>query len=312
MENLEINLDEQLKDGVKWRRVRMTTSEDPGITRRILLVSDGTGETAALMAKAAMIQFEGVTVNFTRYKNVRNEAQIDAICEDAKQNDALIIFTIVAPSLSGYLRAKAKSLDVPVIDLLGPHLHTLAGFIGYQPMAKVGILHSVDELYFRRIEAVEYTVAHDDGKDLTELEKADIVILGISRTSKTPLSMYLAHHGWRVANIPLVTGFVVPDELFKIDQRRVVALTIDGSELVKIRRARLERLGSDKGGDYAEPMKVLNEIEFARDLFSQNRKWSVFDVTGKALEETAAEIIRLMESRKFAPGMQGKKKQNLV
>jgi regulator of PEP synthase PpsR (kinase-PPPase family) len=159
----------------------------------------------------------------------------------------------------------------------------------------------VNETYFERIAAMEYTIAHDDGKNLAGLEKADVVILGISRTSKTPLSMYLSHQGWKVANIPLIRGFEISKNLYTIDQRRVIGLTIDAHDLATIRRARLERLGKSHGGEYADLNQVNQEIEFANAIFSQNRRWSIFNVTGKALEETASEIIKLMAARRLAP-----------
>lgn len=268
---------------------------------RIIIVSDGTGETAAQMTKAAMVQFSDRNAYFTRYKNVRNEAQIEAICDDAAANLNLIIYTIVSPQLRAFLVTRARRNNIPCIDLLGPLLVGLASYFGYEPKAVAGLLHDVNEEYFRRIEAMEYTIQHDDGRDLTGLEKADLIILGISRTSKTPLSMYLSHQGWRVANVPLIQGFDVPKEVFTIDQRRVVCLTIDPEDLATIRRARLERLGHDKGGEYADPDKVNQEIEYANEIFRKNRKWPVFNVTGKALEETASEIVKLMASRRLTP-----------
>lgn len=272
-----------------------------GKGHRIIIVSDGTGETAAQMAKAAMVQFSDRNAYFTRYKNVRNEAQIQAICEDAGVNKDLLIYTIVSPQLRAYLAGRAREKSIPCIDLLGPLLVGLANYFGYEPKSIAGLLHDVNEDYFKRIEAMEYTIAHDDGRDLTGLDKADVLILGISRTSKTPLSMYLSHQGWRVANIPLIQGFGVPKEVFEIDQRRVVCLTIDPEDLATIRRARLERLGQNKGGEYADRDHVNEEIEYANDLFRKNRKWPVFNVTGKALEETASEIVKLMTSRRLTP-----------
>lgn len=268
---------------------------------RIIIVSDGTGETAAQMTKAAMVQFSDHDVYFTRYKNVRNEAQIEAICEDAGNEKNLVVYTIVSPQLRAYLVNQARERQIPCVDLLGPILAGLANYFGYEPKSIAGLLHDVNEQYFKRIEAMEYTIAHDDGRDLTGLEKADVVILGISRTSKTPLSMYLSHQGWRVANVPLIQGFELPKELFEIDQRRIIGLTIDPESLATIRRARLERLGQDKGGEYADPDKVNQEIEYANELFKKNRRWPVFNVTGKALEETASEIIKLMASRRLTP-----------
>ena len=268
---------------------------------RIIILSDGTGETAAQMTKAAMVQFAKQNVFFTRYKNVRNEAQIEAICEDAAVNRDLLVYTIVSPSLRGFLANKAREKSIPCVDLLGPILVGLASYFGYEPKSVAGLLHDVNESYFERIAAMEYTIAHDDGRDLTALEKADLIILGISRTSKTPLSMYLSHQGWRVANIPMIQGFEVPKEVYAIDQRKVIGLTIDAQDLATIRRARLERLGQNQGGEYADPDKVNQEIEYANQIFRRNRRWPVFNVTGKALEETASEIIKLMASRRLTP-----------
>ena len=187
-------------------------------TRRIVVVSDGTGETAAQMAKAAMVQFSDRNTYYTRYKNVRNEAQIEAICEDAAVHRDLIVYTIVSPALRKFLSNKAREMLIPCVDLLGPLLVGLANYFGYEPKSIAGLLHDVNERYFERIAAMEYTIAHDDGKDLTGLDQADVIILGISRTSKTPLSMYLSHQGWKVANIPLIQGFDLPSELLDVDQ----------------------------------------------------------------------------------------------
>ena len=275
------------------------TAPDKG--KRIIIISDGTGETAAQMTKAAMVQFGNHDVFFTRYKNIRSEAQLEAICQDAGINRELIVYTIVSPTLRGLLIRIAREKSIPCVDLLGPVMKGLASYFGYEPKLIAGLLHDVNEEYFERIEAMEYTIAHDDGRDLTGLEKADLVILGISRTSKTPLSMYLSHQGWRVANIPMIHGFEVPKEIQGIDQRKIVGLTIDSEDLATIRRNRLQRLGQNSGGGYADPEQVNAEIEYANEIFRKNRRWPVFNVTGKALEETAAEIIKLMASRRLTP-----------
>jgi regulator of PEP synthase PpsR (kinase-PPPase family) len=269
--------------------------------KRIILVSDGTGETAAQMTKAAMVQFQDHDVYFSRFKNIRNDTQIDAVITEAETDRALIIFTLVSPQLRALLIKKAAEKQLAVVDLLGPLLKGLASYFGFEPKAIAGLLHDVNEEYFHRIDAMEYTIAHDDGRDVTELDKADLVILGISRTSKTPLSMYLSHQGWKVANIPLIKGFEIPREIYEIDQKRVVALTIDAHDLLVIRRARLQRLGQERGGDYADPDKVIEEIEYANEVFRRNRRWPVINVTGKALEETASEISKLMASRRLTP-----------
>lgn len=283
---------------------RQATRKPP---KRITIVSDGTGETASQMIKAAMVQFEespqfeNHEVVYSRYKNVRNEAQIQAIIEGAAETKDLLIYTIVSPQLRAFFVTQAREKQIQIVDLLGPLMMGLGSYFGYEPKLVAGLLHDVNENYFDRIAAMEYTIQHDDGRDLTDLDKADLVILGISRTSKTPLSMYLSHQGWRVANIPMITGFELPKEIFEIDQRRIVCLTIDAPNLAEIRRNRLQRLGQTKGGDYADPEKVHEEIDYANEIFKKNRRWPVFNVTGKALEETAAEIIKLMAARRLTP-----------
>jgi regulator of PEP synthase PpsR (kinase-PPPase family) len=268
--------------------------------KRIIVVSDATGETAWQMTRAALVQFTE-RVSSTLYKNIRNKAQVQAIFEEAEPNKDLIIHTIVSAELRHLFHQYSREKNVPIVDLLGPLLVGLGTYFGYQPESVAGRLHDISENYFKRIEAMEYTIQHDDGRDLRNLDQADLIILGISRTSKTPLSMYLSHHGWKVANIPLIRGFEVPDEVSTINPKKVIGLTIHTDELAKIRRARLQRLGQERGGDYADTEKVHEEIEWANEIFRRNKRWFVFDVTGKALEETASEIIKLMSSRRLVP-----------
>lgn len=270
--------------------------------KKVYIVSDGTGETAAQMVKAAMVQFQAnQDVYISRHQNMREELQIKAVCEEASESGALIVYTIVSPEIRTILADQAKALGVTCVDLIGPLLAGLAGHFGYEPKSIAGLLHNVNEAYFKRIDAMEYTISHDDGRDLSRLGEADLIILGISRTSKTPLSMYLSQQGWKVVNIPLIHGFETPKEIYEIDQRKVICLTIDPENLTTIRRNRLSRLGQSRGGEYADPEKVNEEIAYADEIFKKNRKWAVFNVTGKALEETAAEIIRLMASRRLTP-----------
>lgn len=269
--------------------------------RRIIILSDGTGETAAQITKAAIKQFQDHEAYISRFKNIRSENQIEAIFAEPNIEKSLVVFTLVSSELRDALIKKSSEKNVPTIDLLGPLLNGLSNFFGFEPKSIAGLMHDVNDDYFRRIEAMEYTIDHDDGKNLTKLDEADLVLLGISRTSKTPLSMYLSTQGWKVVNIPLIKGFEVPQEIFEIDQRRVVALTIDAHSLLVIRRARLQRLGQEDGGEYADPDKVVEEIEYANELFRRNRRWPVINVTGKALEETASEISRLMASRRLTP-----------
>lgn len=265
---------------------------------KIILVSDGTGETAQQFTKAAMVQFSQYDPAYIRYTNIRNEKQIDAVIDEAENHKALIVFTLVSQNLRQYMAQKSRQKNLISVDLLGPLLSGLGTHFGFEPKMVAGLLHDVNEQYFLRIDAMEYTISHDDGRDFSGLDEADLVILGISRTSKTPLSMYLSTQGWKVANIPLISGFEPPKELFQMDQKKIIGLTIDADDLAKIRRARLQKLGQHQGGDYASLDRIQQELEYANELYRKNRRWPTFNVTGKALEETAAEIIRLMSSRK--------------
>lgn len=268
----------------------------------IFILSDGTGETASTMIRAALVQYSDLEINIVRCKNIRTEEQIDSLMEDVVARHGIVVFTMVSPQMSRKVLETTAQKGVLAVDLMGPLLTTLDNYLGRTSSGhQAGLLRAVDEQYFKRIEAIEFTVKHDDGKTLTHLAQADIVLVGISRTSKTPLSIFLSHKGWKVANIPLVLNTPPPEELFKIDQRRVVGLTIDPNSLTRIRKKRLEKFGQDPGGEYANIAHIQKEIEFARELFKKNKKWPVFDVTDRALEETAAEIVRVVASRLDIP-----------
>lgn len=267
----------------------------------IYILSDGTGETASTMIRAALVQYANVNINIVRCKNVRTEEQIDSLLEDVASRQGMIVFTMVSTQMSRKVLEGASQKGIAAVDLMGPLLKVLDQFFGREEKHTAGLLRAVDDQYFKRIEAIEYTVKHDDGKTTVDLDQADIVLVGISRTSKTPLSIFLSHKGWKVANIPLVLNRPPPEELFKIDQRRIVGLTIDPDSLTRIRKKRLEKFGQDPGSEYASMAHIQAESEFAKQLFKQNRRWPVFDVTDRALEETAAEIVRVVASRLDIP-----------
>jgi regulator of PEP synthase PpsR (kinase-PPPase family) len=270
----------------------------------IYIISDGTGETAATMIRAALVHFHDREINIVRNKNLRTEEQIESVMSEVFTRQGLVVHTVVSNSLRQKIKQAAAEKGIPEIDLLGPVMTILEGYFGMvqgQEAHEAGVLRTVDEKYFKRIEAIEYTVRHDDGKILGDLDQADIVLIGISRTSKTPLSIFLSHKGWKVANVPLVINTPLPEELFKIDQRKVVGLMIDGDTLLRIRRKRLEKFGQDPGGEYASIRYIEQEMEYAQALFKKNRKWPVFNVTDRALEETAAEILRIVASRMDLP-----------
>lgn len=266
---------------------------------KLIIISDGTGETASAMARAAMAQFGGKDVYFTRYKNVRTVEQIDAIFNEAAVNHDMVVYTIVSSELRSYIAEVSRKKHVRSIDLMGPILTAFSNVFDKEPENKPGLLHEVNDEYFKRVSAIEFTLNHDDGRNKESLHLADVILVGISRTSKTPLSIYLSLEGIKVVNVPIIHSTLPPDELFQVDQRKIFGLTIDPEALHQIRKNRLERLGiTNQEGDYAEMGKVVEEIEWANKLFQQNKRWPVFNVTGKALEETAAEIMKLLNMRK--------------
>ena len=263
----------------------------------VFVVSDGTGETASTIVKAALVQYPDRDISLVRCKNIRSEEQIETILEEVKARQGTVVFTVVSSKLREKIEDLCHTNQVPYTDLFGPLLSMFSGYFVKEGTFTAGLLRQTDEKYFKRIAAIEFTVKHDDGKETRDLDQSDIVLVGISRTSKTPLSIFLSHKGWKVSNIPLVLNVPPPPELFKIDQKKVVGLTIDLEKLSKIRKNRLEKLGQDLSSDYASFQYIAKEIEYANSLFSRNRRWPIFDVTEKALEETAAEITRLVASR---------------
>lgn len=269
--------------------------------KTIYILSDGTGETAATMVRAALVQYAEQEINIVRCKNLRSEENILRIIDECFEKRGLIAYTFASPAFRTKIAEVCLEKSIPSTDLLGPLIMSLDDFFGVPSASRMGALRQTDDSYFKRIEAIEYTVRHDDGKTTNELDKADIILVGISRTSKTPLSIFLGHKGWKVANIPLVLGSPLPEQLFKVDQRKIVGLIIDIHSLQRIRKNRLEKFGQDSGGDYASMNQIIQEIEYAENLFKQNRRWPVFNVTERALEETASEIVRVIASRMGLP-----------
>lgn len=256
----------------------------------IYLLSDATGETGEKMVMAALTQFRDKPVHLKRVNNVRTKNQVYEALDEALSSRGLVVYTIVNRELAQLVHDECDGLGLVSIDLLTPLLMKVAHFLRLSPEETPGLLHGVNEAYFRRIEAIEFTVKHDDGQEPRNLHLADIVLVGISRTSKTPLSIYLAHRGWKVANVPLVKGIEPPPQLFEVDPARVAALVIDPQRLVEVRAARLRNLGQDPRAAYADYEIIEEELKYARALFRRN-PWVVIDVSSKAVEETANEVL---------------------
>jgi regulator of PEP synthase PpsR (kinase-PPPase family) len=278
----------------------MTTTTTPQTTeepRLIFVISDATGETAEKVVRAALLQFTNVPVKLRMYTRVRLEAEMRAIIARAKQTQALVVFTVVSTSHRELLARLCDEENVDSVDLIGTLMTKLSSYLHAQPKGVPGLLHAIGDEYFRRVEAVEFTVRNDDGREPRNLPKADLVLVGISRTSKTPLSTFLAQKGLKVANVPLVLGIEPPQELFQIDQEKIFGLTIKAEELLKIRQARLKHLGMPSDTSYGQRDHITQEIAYAQALFRQHASWPIIDITGKAVEETAADILRIKKDR---------------
>lgn len=258
-------------------------------TYHLFVVSDATSETAYRMLKAALPQFKQDSL-ITRYANVRNESQIREILQFASPSHTLLVHTFVSSKLRNTAETMAKEEGIACVDLLGPLMKELSSFFHKRPVAKPGLLHQVDDEYFARIDAIEYAVGHDDSRSTKDINTADITIVGVSRTSKTPVSIYLAQDGWKVANIPIVVGVQLPEELFQLEQRKVVGFSIEPERLAEIRRVRLQHMGA-ADRSYADLDCIKEEIRYARSIFSQNPNWPVIDVTRKSIEETSREVL---------------------
>ncbi|MBK9796637.1 MAG: kinase/pyrophosphorylase [Holophagaceae bacterium] len=260
----------------------------------IYVVSGGSGETAHRMVEAALTQFaKGETSALVRrFQNVRTLEDLDRVLQMATEKRAVIIHTTVSREMRDYIDRRCAELRLTQVDLFGNLLDTLAIYLRERPEERPGSFHAVGDKYFRRIDAIEYALKFDDGIDMAGLIGADIVLVGISRTSKTPLSMYLAMEGFKVMNVPLVPGVALPPELETIPQGRIVGLTIQADRLQEIRAYRLKRLGATGSADsYSDMGRILEELQYADDIFKRHRRWPVLDVTGRSIEETAGLVL---------------------
>lgn len=272
---------------------------DPLQPAPIFIISDGTGETAEKVVRAGLRQFEGHLVLVRTFSDVKRPNDLRAVYRLAEGRNAMLVTTMVDP----IMRETAVKLSIKhrvlQVDLIGGLLAELGRFLDKSPQGVPGLLHQADDQYYQRIEAVEFTVRADDGKNPKMLADADIVLVGVSRTSKTPLSTFLAHKGFKVANQPLVLGRTLPEALFDIDQGRVFALTISPDALIHIRRSRLRAMRMPEHTNYGDMGYILAEIEFAEELYRGNPRWPILDVTNRAIEETAATIVRILRNRGY-------------
>jgi regulator of PEP synthase PpsR (kinase-PPPase family) len=281
-------------NGLRLRRKTESILESPVSeqtpSRAVYVVSDSTGLTAEKVTLAAMMQFAETEVRVRKFPNVRTESALRVVLESAREQQALVVHTIGMRTLRDLANYESERLGLHSLDLLGPILTKLSTYLGRTPYNLPGLLHQLNEDYFQRVDAVEFAVRHDDGAGLETIAGADLIIAGVSRTSKTPLSMYLAHLGHRVANVPIVPGIPPPQELLQAPKNKVFALLIRPDALLRIREERLRKLGVQKKTSYVEVDAVKDELTDARRLFMQ-QGWKIIDVSGKAVEEVATEIM---------------------
>lgn len=256
----------------------------------IFIISDGTGNTADRVVRAALMQFENIHVQTKIYPDVSTKQQVVEVIEEAQKANGLVVHTVVSKKMRDIINRQGRLFAVDTIDLIGPLLAQLSHHFSYLPAEKPGIFYELNKSYFKRIEAVEYTLRHDDGQRMQELDKAEIVILGVSRTFKTPISIYLAYKGWLVANIPIIFGMDPPASLFKLPTERVFYLTTSPQHLGQLRKIRETHLGGNVG-EYARPSFIIKELEYANSIYRRQPKWNVVDITYKPVEEISMEIL---------------------
>lgn len=261
------------------------------------LVSDSTGETLITVARAVAAQYANVSPVEHVYPLVRSQKQLDRVLTEIEESPGIVLFTLLEDDLVGRLEAKCKDLNIPSLSVLGPVLQLFRAYLGADSNHKVGAQHVLNAEYFKRIDALNYSMLHDDGQHVEGLNDADVVLVGVSRTSKTPTSIYLANRGIRTANVPLVPGIPVPHQLESLSKPLVVSLHATPERLIQIRQNRILSMGAPVGDDtYVDRQSVTDEVAFARRLCAKHG-WAVLDVTRRSIEETSAAIMKLYADR---------------
>jgi len=266
----------------------------------VYLISDATGTTLQGLARACMAQFDGIHPVERFWPMIRSEAQLDRAIEDIKENPGPVLYTLVERKQRKKLEQLCQDLDIPCMPVLDPILRGMSSYLGLPTKGIPGLQHALDEAYFRRIDAVDFALSYDDGQNLDGLEDADVILIGVSRTSKTPTCIFLARRGIKAANIPLAHGIDFPEKLVSMKGPLFVGLTESPKRLVNLRKSRLHAAEDDphySENTYLDLESVEEEVRRARRLFSKY-KWPVIDVTRRSVEETAAEIMMLLQKHK--------------
>jgi len=258
----------------------------------LYLVSDATGETVESVARACLVQFEHTKPVEHIWNMVRSQKQIKEVITEIEERPGFVLYTLVNAEIINELQSACRRINIPCVSMLEPIMSSFGNYLNEKVNARPGIQHILDHNYYERIAAMDFAMTHDDGQATSNLEEADVIILGVSRTSKTPTSIYLANRGIKAANIPIILGHDLPKEIFNIKKTLIVGLMKDTKSLVQVRRNRLRMLTESEETNYADPDKVNEEINYAMRLFTQ-KKWNVIDVSRRSIEETAAAIMQL-------------------
>lgn len=287
----------------------MTSAEQTALRRRrplgsyfhVHLVSDSTGETLNAMLKATTSQFAASRPFEHVFSLIRSGPQLERVLAEIEAAPGLVLYTLVNPELRRHLELRCAELQTPAVSVLDPMLSAFADYLGLEQTSRAGAQHEMNDDYFRRIEAIDYTLAHDDGQMAWDLESADVVITGVSRTSKTPTCMYLANRGIKTANVPIVPGAEPPAVLASLRKPLVIGLYASPERLAQIRSSRLGAMSAeDKAGSYSDLEAIRAEVLAAKRFFAKH-KWATIDVTRKSVEETAAAIITKLSERRNRP-----------
>jgi len=264
---------------------------------QVLVVSDGTGRTAQQALNAALTQFPGIDIDVIVHSEVNSQNDIRGIVAEAMKSGALIVHTLVTDSLREFIIRESHTNNVETIDLMGPLLARLSSQFIHEPSQQPGLYNKLNKEYFQRIDSMQFAFNHDDGQRTESLNEADVILLGVSRTFKTPISIYLAYKGWFAANVPIIMGLNPPEVLHEIEPSKIFCLTTNASRLSELRKTRNIRLGG-KIDNYSEPEYVTREINFANRFYDLHPSWTIVNVTGKSIEEIASEILAIMAGRK--------------
>jgi [pyruvate, water dikinase]-phosphate phosphotransferase / [pyruvate, water dikinase] kinase len=262
------------------------------------LISDATGETLLTVARAAAAQYAKVTAVEHIYPLVRTAKQLERVLDEIEESPGIVLYTLLEDNLTSRLEEKCREIGVPCLSILGPVLQLFQSYLGSEKTHRIGAQHVLNAEYFKRIDALNYTVLHDDGQNVEGLENADVVLVGVSRTSKTPTSIYLANRGIKTANIPLIPGITLPVQLESLKNPLVVGLYASPERIVQIRQNRLLGLKAHEDADqYIDRQAVAEEVAFSRRLCARHG-WPAIDVTRRSIEETAAAVMKLLVDRR--------------